>query len=168
MTSSTPAFPPTVIVVHPRENRQKCSVEPLRSNPDFVFWTFPKRGAESIDGYVRLGIGGPLLSPDDAPKGLLVLDGTWRLAQRMEPSFNALPIRSLPVWTTAYPRVSKVFSDPLEGLATIEAIFAAYVALGRDVTGLLDSYYWKDRFLELNRHLLPQGASVAQADSSPS
>jgi len=151
-------LPPTVIVVHPRENRQKCSVEPLRSHPDFVFWTFPDRGPQPIDGYVRLGIGGPLLSPADAPQGLLVLDGTWRLAQRMEPFFTQLPVRSLPVWKTAYPRVSKVFNDPQEGLATIEAIFAAYVALGRDTTGLLDRYYWGNQFIELNRHLLPQEA----------
>lgn len=148
-------FPPTVIVVHPRENRQKCSVEPLRDRAEFVFWTFPNRGPEPIDGYVRLGIGGPLLSPEDAPRGLLVLDGTWRLAQRMEPSFRELPVRSLPQWKTAYPRVSKIFDDPLEGLATIEALFAAYVALGRDTSGLLDHYYWAKPFLQINQALLP-------------
>lgn len=157
----TAVLPPTVIVVHPRENRQKCSVEPLRTNPQFAFWTFPDRGPEPITSYVRLGIGGPLLSPQDAASGLLVLDGTWRLAQRMEPSFRALPVRSLPAWKTAYPRVSKVFADPLEGLATIEAIFAAYVALGRDTTGLLDRYYWADQFLELNRNLLPSQSPTA-------
>ncbi len=149
--------PPTIIVVHPRENRRKCSVEPLRPHSDFRFWTFPERGTESLQGYVRLGIGGPLLSEADRESGLLVLDGTWRLAQRMEPSFADVPVRSIPVWHTAYPRVSKVFEDPLTGLATIEAIYAAYVALGRDTAGLLDQYRWNDQFLEKNRHLLASG-----------
>ena len=54
------------------------------------------------------------------------------------------------MWKTAYPRSSKLFDDPDAGLATIEAIFAAYVALGRDTSGLLDSYHWSDEFLALN------------------
>jgi len=143
--------PPTVIVVHPKEKRKKCTVAPLRERPGFAFWTFPKAGPEPIEGYVRLGMGGPILGPDDAGRGLLVLDGTWRLAARMEPSFAHLPVRSLPRYRTAYPRVSKVFTDPHEGLATIEALYAAYRLLGRDVSGLLDEYRWKDEFLRLNR-----------------
>src|SRR5690349_20002617 len=104
--------PPTILVVHPRENRKKCSVEPLRAHSGFRFWTFPKRGPEPLDGYVRLASGGPLLSAADARNGLLVLDGTWRLAQRMAPFFAELPVRSLPEWVTAYPRASKTFPDP--------------------------------------------------------
>ncbi len=72
--------PPTIIVVHPKEKRSKCTVEPLRGREGFSFWKFPNRGTESLDGYVRLGLGGPELSADDADSGLLVLDGTWRLA----------------------------------------------------------------------------------------
>ena len=147
-------YPPTIIVVHSRENRQKCSVEPLRSNPDFVFWTFPQQGVEPLEGYVRLGIGGPLLSSDDASRGLLVLDGTWRLAQRMEAAYAHLPVRSLPVWETAYPRVSKIFNDPTSGLATIEAIYAAFVMQGRNTAGLLDRYHWADQFLQKNQQFI--------------
>lgn len=143
--------PPTIIVVHPRERRSKCSVEPLRGRDGFVFWQFPERGPEPLTGYVRLGIGGPELSSNDASCGLLVLDGTWRLAARMQSQFDELPIRSLPVWQTAYPRVSKNYPDPSAGLATIEAIYAAYHALGRDTTGLLDHYHWRTEFLERNR-----------------
>lgn len=147
-------YPPTIIVVHPRENPRKCSVQSLRTNSNFVFWTFPQQGAQPLDGYVRLGIGGPLLSPDDASRGLLVLDGTWRLAQRMEATYAHLPVRSLPEWETAYPRVSKVFSDPTSGLATIEAIYAAFVMQGRDPAGLLDHYYWADQFLQKNQQFI--------------
>lgn len=150
-----PDLPPTVIVIHPREKRSKCSVEPLRGKDDFIFWKFPDRGTESIDGYVRLGMGGPELSAEDAPKGLLVLDGTWRLAQKMEPFYEEMPVRTLPGWQTAYPRVSKVFDDPTGGLATIEAIFAAHTILGKDTAELLEDYYWGEQFLELNRDRLP-------------
>jgi pre-rRNA-processing protein TSR3 len=153
-----PAVPPTIVVVHPRENRRKCSVEPLRSHPGFRFWTFPQRGGEPLDGYVRLAIGGPLLGAADARSGLLVLDGTWRLAQRMEPFFQDVPVRSLPEWVTAYPRASKSFPDPAQGLATIEAIYAAFLATRRPTAGLLDHYRWAELFLERNRARLAAGA----------
>ena len=145
-----PEFPPTIIVVHPREKRKKCTVAPLRGASGFVFWKFPKRGPEPLDGYVRLGLNGPLLSSADAGCGLLVLDGTWRLAERMEQAFAHIPVRSLPSLQTAFPRTSKVFVDPHGGLATIEAIYAAYRLLGRDCRGLLDQYRWKEEFLRLN------------------
>lgn len=142
--------PPTVIVVHPRERRSKCSVEPLRNNPDFAFTTFPHPVPLDITNYIRLGIGGRLLSAEDADRGLLLLDGTWRLAARMEPFYSHVEIRSLPLIHTAYPRKSEVFADPTEGLATIEALYAALRILGRTTRGLLDHYHWKQPFLELN------------------
>ena len=144
-------FPPTIIVVHPKERTKKCTVAPLRGKDGFVFWKFPHQGAEPLDDYVRLGIGGPLLSPEDAESGLLVLDGTWKLAEKMERQFEDVPVRSLPAWKTAYPRTSKLYEDPGAGLATIEAIYAAYTHLGRSTGGLLEEYHWADEFLELNR-----------------
>ncbi len=142
--------PPTIIMVHPKEKRSKCSVEPLRGRKDFVFWKYPHVVDESLDGYVRLGLGGPELSHEDAECGLLLLDGTWRLAGKMEEDFADVPVRTLPVWETAYPRTSKLFEDPLGGLATIEAVVAAFSILGRDVSGLLDEYHWREEFLERN------------------
>lgn len=142
--------PPTIIVVHPRERRSKCTVEPLRGREGFVFWTFPDHGPEPLDGYVRIGMGGPLLSSDDAGRGLLFLDGTWRLADRMEKFFRHLPVRSLPHVESAYPRVSRLYPDPDAGLATIEAIYAAYNLLGRSCAGLLDEYHWAAGFRARN------------------
>ena len=146
--------PPTIIVVHLRERRSKCSVWPLRERNDFVFWKYPDRGEEPLDGYVRLGIGGPLLGPDDRERGLLVIDGTWRYAERMEADYADVPLRSLPKWRTAYPRVSKQYDDPEGGLATVEAVYAAFVATDRDTSGLLDHYHWAEPFLEANAELI--------------
>ncbi|MEW4487200.1 hypothetical protein AB1L42_03915 [Thalassoglobus sp. JC818] len=152
--TSPEEFPPTIIVVHPKEKRSKCSVEPLRGTPGFEFWKFPVDRTEPMTGYYRLGIGGPQLTPEDRNSGLLVLDATWKLAGPMEEAFDDVPIRSLNSWKTAYPRKSKLFEDPAEGLATIEAVFAAYSQLGRPTDGLLDSYYWGEKFLEINSDLL--------------
>lgn len=154
LSDAGPDFPPTIIIVHPREKRSKCTVEPLRSRLDFVFWTFPERGAEPLDGYVRLGIGGETLSAADIHRGLLVLDGTWRLAGQMEAEFGEVPVRSLGPWETAYPRTSKLYEDPAAGLATIEAIFAACHELGRPTGGLLDEYHWREEFLRRNKRTI--------------
>lgn len=145
-----PEFPPTVIIVHPREKRRKCTVEPLRGRAGFQFLKFPAPLEIETERYVRLGLSGPLLGPGDAQHGLVVLDGTWHLAAGMEASCPDLPVRSLPSWKTAYPRSSKLHVDPEQGLATIEAIYLAYRLLGRDTAGLLDHYYWADEFLRLN------------------
>ncbi len=53
-----------------------------------------------------------------------------------------------PPGETAYPRRSKLFVDPVEGLATIEALYAAHCQMGRNVEELLSCYYWRDEFLE--------------------
>lgn len=161
--SSSAEYPPTVIVVHPKERRSKCTVEPLRGRPGFVFWKFPRVDWHALEGYVQLGLGGPPLTRADADKGLLVLDGTWRLVQRMAPTFSSIPVRTLPRCQTAYPRTSKLFEDPDEGLATIEALYVAYLILGRDTSGLLDHYRWADEFLTKNRALFERLRSEGNA-----
>lgn len=143
-------IPPTVVVVHRRENRKKCTVQPLRSRPDFRFLNYPFAEPPKLDGYVRLDLAGPLLGAADRGHGLLILDATWRLAERMAGAFADVPVRSLPAWRTALPRASKIFVDPPTGLATVEAIYLAYSVLGRDTTGLLDEYRWAEEFLRLN------------------
>ncbi|WP_299469315.1 hypothetical protein [uncultured Gimesia sp.] len=145
---------PTIIVVHPKERKSKCTVQSLRTRDDFLFWKYPRKEPDKLPRYVRLGMGGPEISKADAASGLLVLDGTWRLAEKMEPAYEELPVRSLPVWETAYPRVSKQFDDPAAGLATIEAIFIAYHLMGYATDGLLDGYYWAEEFLKQNRDQL--------------
>jgi pre-rRNA-processing protein TSR3 len=144
----------TIIVVHPRERRAKCTVQALRKRPGFQFYKHP-RVPNKLPGYVRLGFGGPILGPADADSGLLVLDGTWRWVEPMERLVASVPIRSLPPLKTAYPRSSKVSDDPDGGLATIEAIYAAYRLLGRDTTSLLDHYHWGEQFIAQNAEFWP-------------
>ncbi len=146
---------PTVVLVHRRERRSKCTVLPLQGREDFSFYRYPLRVKRpALVNYVRLAVDAPLLSAADSPKGLLVLDGTWRLTAKMEKLFTDIPVRGLPPWQTAYPRVSRFDDDPKAGLATVEAIYAAMTILGRDTSGILDHYHWREMFLELNRDLI--------------
>ncbi|MFT6109597.1 MAG: ribosome biogenesis protein Tsr3, partial [Planctomycetota bacterium] len=52
-------------------------------------------------------------------------------------------------------RRSKGFEDPSEGLASVEALYAALLLLGAtDIEYLLDDYLWKKEFLDRNRDAL--------------
>src|SRR5262245_42095053 len=142
--------PPTIIVRHPKENPRKCSILPLRGRADMVFLSYPVAEPPDLSGYIRLAAEGPPLSAEDAGKGILLLDGSWRWAGSMERAFEAVPPRSLAGWKTAYPRVSKQGTDPDNGLASIEALYLAYHLLGRPTEGLLDHYRWAAAFLRAN------------------
>jgi pre-rRNA-processing protein TSR3 len=143
-------FPPTVIVRHRKENPRKCSVLPLRGRADVVFLSYPVVQRPPLEGYVRLAAEGPELSADDAAAGILLLDGSWRWAASMTRDFLDVPPRSLHGFRTAYPRVSKLGTDPDNGLASVEALFLAYHVLGRTTAGLLDHYRWAEEFLRVN------------------
>jgi pre-rRNA-processing protein TSR3 len=145
-----PSYPPTIVVRHPKENPRKCSILPLRDRPDLVLLKHPVAERPPLDGYVRLAAEGPELSAADAGCGLLLLDGSWRWAAAMTRGFLDVPPRSLRGYRTAYPRASKLGTDPDNGLASVEALFVAYHLLGRPTAGLLDHYRWAEEFLELN------------------
>ncbi len=149
--------PLTIIIRHPRERPNKCSVYPLRGRPDLTFLDYPVEPMPDLSGYVRLAVDGPPLGPSDRDAGLLVLDGSWRWTEVMTKSFAHVPPRSLAGYRTAYPRVSKMYVDPAEGLATVEALYLAYHILGRPTASLLDHYHWRDEFLRLN-NLASRGA----------
>ena len=143
-------YPPTVIVRHTKENPRKCSILPLRGRPDLVFLNYPVRVRPPLEGYIRLAADGPELTAADADRGLLLLDGSWRWAGSMMRDFADVPPRSLHGYRTAYPRVSKLGTDPDHGLASVEALFVAYHILGRPINGLLDHYHWRAEFLRSN------------------
>ena len=140
-------FPPTIILRHRRENLKKCSLRGLESREDMVFYSYPlKQELPDLSGYVVLAINAPLLSKEDADKGIFLIDGTWRYAEKMLSVLKSpLEVRSLPASAkTAYPRRQEVSC----GLASCEALYLAYQILGRDPCGLLDHYRWKEQFLD--------------------
>lgn len=137
----------TIIWRHRKERLSKCSLHGLEGREEIQFFSYPDEKLPEMEGFV-------LLAPDGDPlqsaEGILLLDGTWRYAAKMEAAAPNLPHRSLPGWKTAYPRRQ----DEKAGLASVEALFAAYHILGWDEGGLLDHYHWKERFLEINHHNL--------------
>lgn len=150
-------FPPTYILRHRRENLKKCSLRGLEGRTDLHFLTYPNAILPPLSSYILLALDAPPLKKEDAPRGLFILDGTWRYAEKMRHFVDAQIVmekRSIPAgFLTAYPRRQEDCPEPEAGLASAEALFIAYKILGRDVSGLLDHYYWKDEFLKKN-HLL--------------
>jgi pre-rRNA-processing protein TSR3 len=147
-------YPPTVVLRHRKENLKKCTLVVLEQLEDFIFYRYPLTSFPQLNNYVLLKVDAIPLSEEDRNAGLLILDGTWRYASKMlqyVKTQQTFAYRSIPnSWKTAYPRTQIDCPDPQRGLASIEAIFAAYHILGRDTTGLLDSYYWKNLFFKRN------------------
>lgn len=143
---------PTIILRHIRENLKKCSLRGLEAKEGFHFLTYPTTSLPPLNNYILLTVDAPLLTPQDSHMGLLFIDATWNLAGKIENFLDrtqSLPKRSLPAhFRTAYPRKQTGCSDPERGLATIEAIYIAYLLTGRSVEGILDDYYWKQHFLD--------------------
>lgn len=150
-------FPPTIIFRHRKERLQKCSLRGIETREDMRFYAYPLSEVPDVSGYVVLSLDAPLMTEADGGRGLLLLDATWRHAEGMLKKVEGMPgliYRSLPHdLRTAYPRYQTGCFDPDRGLASIEALYAAYCLLGRDPAGLLDHYYWKEQFLEINRSL---------------
>ncbi|MDX8431278.1 MAG: hypothetical protein SNF33_05705 [Candidatus Algichlamydia australiensis] len=142
---------PTLIWRHRRENLKKCSLRGLESRTDMRFFTYPKNTPPISSDYIILSLEGDPLSEKD--KGLLLLDGTWRLAEKMHAQLpENIPKRRIPKgFVTAYPRRQEDCMEPDSGLASVEALYIAYTIMGKDPSGLLDHYHWKELFLERNR-----------------
>lgn len=155
-------LPSVVIIRHSKERKSKCSLQPLVGLPEFAFYVHTKPHTwkhvpDSDPVGVRLDFEGPLLSVKDAPYRLLVVDATWRYAQRLSshPKIAACRPRALlKEWKTAYPRRQNDCHDPERGLASIEALFAAFLQMGSLQTSWLDQYHWKHEFLEKNAELI--------------
>lgn len=144
----------TVVLRHRKENLKKCSLRGLETRSDFLFLTYPYGLLPDLSKHVLLTLDGPPLSEEDKSWGLFLIDGTWRYAEVMMKyvlSQQTLQKRSLPKgWKTAYPRRQWDCPSPEEGLASLEALYVAYRCQGREADFLLDHYYWKEKFLEIN------------------
>ncbi|MCC6407858.1 MAG: DUF367 domain-containing protein [Planctomycetes bacterium] len=146
-----------LIVRDPRESPHKCSLVPLRDFPGVRFVNY-RRGLElDVGTRILLDPEGEEIGPADRGLGLLVLDSSWKhLAELRRVVRGDLRPRRLPPLVTAYPRKSKVFADPSNGLASIEALYAAVALLDRPRPELLTHYRWAPEFLARNAELLPR------------
>ena len=140
----------TLILRHRRENLKKCSLTGLEGRSDLKFYTYPVEPIPSCPKILLLKVGAPPLTIEDRDRDILLIDGTWRLAQIMEKQLPCqLEGRSIPGnYRTAYPRRQTDCPDPGSGLSSLEALYIAHLILGRSTEGLLDRYYWKDLFLQ--------------------
>lgn len=140
-----------VVIRHPRENLKKCSLRHLHGRPNFEFLTASDGFSFDASGFTLLEIGAPEMSPADADRPVLLLDSTWHLLPRIRNKvFGNFVSRSLPPSIkTAYPRVSKMHSDP-HGLATVEALYAALKFAGTPDIEILRGYMFAPKFLQLN------------------
>ena len=145
----------TIILRHRRENLRKCSLSGLETREDLVFYTYPIDKLPDLTGYIVLKVDAPPLTEEDRGKGLLLIDGTWRLAERMAKQLPpGLEERSLPSgYRTAYPRRQTGCPSEEEGLSSIEALYLAHQFLNLSTEGLLDRYHWKEKFLSVNAPL---------------
>lgn len=144
------------VIRHRKENLKKCSLRGLESDPRFDFFTYPLKEIPPVKGSILLTLNAPILSIEDRGHPLLLIDATWRYAEKIASvhrfDFKDCIPRSLPPGIrTAYPRKQEDCSEPDRGLASIEALYAAFYLLGYKTQGLLDNYHWKNEFLLLNK-----------------
>ena len=149
-------FLKTIILRHRKENLRKCSLSGLEDNQNYLFYTYPNKSITPPNTYLTLSLDGPELSRKDSNRGIFLIDGTWHYASIMAKKHAMhLDTRSLPkTLKTAYPRRQDDCQDPTRGLASIEALYIANLILGYDCNYLLDNYYFKDEFLEINKTLI--------------
>ena len=160
--------PPVLIIVRRGEDPAKCSVRPLRGTPGLDFLPYPLRQKPDLSRHLLLAPDAPPLVPADAGRPLLLLDASWRHAEKMRKAVAPVEARAIPPgWQTAYPRRSKLHADPDTGLATVEALYAALCTLGFRDDALLRFYPWRAAFLELNRALLPPPGASSPSASRP-
>lgn len=148
-------YSPTIIFRHNRENLKKCSLVGLELRDDFLFYTYPKDILpEGLDNYFLLSFDGPQLTKADRDKGIFLIDGTWKYAEKMQSQLQFPPdihLRSLPpMIQTAYPRRQEGCPLPQRGLSSLEALYVSFKILGKDTSNLLENYYWKEQFLRIN------------------
>jgi pre-rRNA-processing protein TSR3 len=152
-----------LILRDPRESAKKCSLTPLRGVPGIRFVSYDKDRRLATTKRILLHPQGEEIRSEDRGLPLLLIDCAWRRVPNLLATIDGelLP-RRLPPLVTAYPRKSKLFEDPEQGLASIEALYAALALLGNPRPELLANYRWAPEFLSRNpdlpsRHIASTG-----------
>lgn len=140
-----------LIVRDPRESAKKCSLTPLRGMEGIRFATYAHDRRVAAGKRMLLHTEGELISTRDAGTPLLLVDCCWRRVPTLLRTIDGeFLLRRLPPLATAYPRSSDIVPDPEQGLASIEALYAALALLGDPRPELLAHYRWRDAFLRAN------------------
>ena len=140
-----------LILRDPRESPRKCSLTPLRGFPGVRFATYRDDRVVEAGARVLLHTEGEELGPADMHAPILLVDCSWRRVPTLLRTVRGdLRPRRLPPLVTAYPRRSKTFDDPGEGVASIEALYAALAFTGTLEPRLLATYPFGAEFLRLN------------------
>ncbi len=143
-----------LILRDPRESTKKCSLTPLRGFPGIRFLTWKVDRRFEVGARVLLHADGDEITAADAGRPLFLIDCAWRRVPTLLASCEGdLVRRRLPKLTTAYPRRSMTFVDPEQGLASVEALYAALALLGRPAPELLLGYRFAEAFLAANPEL---------------
>jgi len=157
MSHSTTKYE-TIIIRHKKENKKKCSLRGLELKPGFTFYTYPNKELSSFEGCTLLTIDAPVLTDQDSNDTLLLIDGTWSYAAIMEKTIfqhSTIKKRSIPSnFVTAYPRKQTACIDPARGLASIEALYIAFLLVGKKNDSLFENYYFGDAFIKKNAKAL--------------
>ena len=107
-----------LILRDPRESVKKCSLTPLRGTPGVQFVSYEPDKRVAAGCRILLHPDGEEITERDADKPLLLIDCAWRRVPQLLATIDGdLEPRRLPRLVTAYPRKSKTFEDPGEGLA---------------------------------------------------
>lgn len=134
-----------------RESTAKCSLTPLRGFPGIRFVTWKHDRRFEVGERVLLHPDGQEITAPDAGRPLLLIDCAWRRVPALLATCDGTLVhRRLPPLATAYPRRSRTFVDPDQGLASVEALYAALALLGRPAPELLAGYRFADAFLAAN------------------
>lgn len=150
------------IVIDHSETGSQCSIQPLRGRPDFKFFGVSGEGPLGpLSAPILLHPDGKCLTEMDLPptvSALASVDCVWirlpKIIRRLSWTDTPAVLAKIPDgFVTAYPRVSKLTSDPKGGLATVEALFAAAALLGNWDVSLLSRYYFGRLFVERNAKL---------------
>ncbi|MFT5081409.1 MAG: pre-rRNA-processing protein TSR3 [Bacteroidia bacterium] len=152
-----------LILRDPRESKKKCSLTPLAGRDGVEFRVYHPDRRVNAEGRILLDPDGEPFTEADRGKPLFLIDCSWRRVPSLSRTVDGEVLRRrLPDLVTAYPRKSNFFEDPVRGLASIEALFAASLLLGCPNLELLSEYRWRDEFLEQNKQLLSDCASGSE------
>lgn len=139
-----------VILKDYHENEKKCSILPLKGKPEFEFVDFKDFDSHDFSGLTMLHPEGEIVEKLNAGEKLLIVDSNWTKARRKYTRLEKFKLKKIRIdgFQTAYPWKKNA---PQNTLCSIEALFVARLLAGIYDASIMDNYYYKDKFLELNK-----------------